>query len=204
MIRMAFSRRAVITVGFIALGFGFIAVFSKSLLAFPAQLFATSIPTATIPLTPTGTPTTAPTATPTFIFSTIMPTPDQRILDPANGHLYLYVEQNMRWPDATSYCVSRGGHLVTIQDDAENTFIFKLTGGNIWLGASRDANGGAWHWVTGEPFKFIKWGGYPPTSNDQIYVYLSPDVIKRVPMTWDASTSSEIFLVVCEWESASP
>jgi hypothetical protein len=53
--RVAFSRRAMITVGFIALGLGLLAVFFKPLSALPAQLFATS--------TPTFIPTTMPTAT---------------------------------------------------------------------------------------------------------------------------------------------
>jgi hypothetical protein len=195
--RPGVSRRAVITVGLIVLGLGLLAVFFKPLSALPAQLFAaptlTFIPTTMPTVTPTLRPSPKPTPT---------ATPDIRILNPANRHLYLYVKRSISWLNATSYCASWGGHLVTIQDDAENTFIYKLTGGNIWMGANRDGYGGAWHWVTGEPWKFIKWGGYPPDSNDLIYLLLTADV-KRVPMTWEGRSSDNLAFV-CEWEPASP
>jgi hypothetical protein len=191
--RVPFSRRAVITVGSIALGLGLLAVFFKPLSALPAQLFAT--PTLTF------VPTTIPTMTPTLKPSptqTPPATPDIRILNPANQHLYLPVKYSLSWHDATSYCTSRGGHLATIQDDAENTFVYKLAGGSIWLGASRDVYGGAWHWVTDEPWKFIKWGGYPPTSDDLTYLLITGDV-GRVSKSWEGR-SSEIHFFVCEWE----
>ena len=61
--RVAFSRRAMITVGFIALGLGLLAVFFKPLSALPAQLFATSTPTLTSTLAATSTPTESPKET---------------------------------------------------------------------------------------------------------------------------------------------
>jgi serine/threonine protein kinase len=201
-------HRAIITVGITALGLGLLVVFHKPLSALPAQLFATPTPT----FTPTFTPTTTPTETPT---STLSPTPtitpDTRILNPANQHKYLYVKKSKTWYAAKSYCEQLGGYLVTIQDDAENTFVYNLSGGNIWLGAIRDANGGAFQWVTGEPWNFTKWhSGSAPSDHSRINIHvwgartgIDPTLAGR-PKFWEGSWPDDTFLFVCEWEPVSP
>jgi serine/threonine protein kinase len=124
----AIPRRAMVTIGVIVLGLGLLAVFAKSLSAIPAQSFATSTPTRKPTSTFTPAPTAAPTITPTHTpRPTPMATSDTRILNPANQHLYLPVELRSSWIYAKDYCTDRGGHLATIHDDPENTFVYNLT-----------------------------------------------------------------------------
>lgn len=58
-----------------------------------------------------------------------------------------------------------GGHLVTINDAAENTFIANTFGGDraVWLGFTDAAEEGTFVWVTGEPFTHTNW--LPPDEH---------------------------------------
>jgi hypothetical protein len=94
-----------------------------------SSLFATDTPAATLTFTPSSTPTSTSTATLTVTYTprpTPTATPDQRILNPANQHLYLYVRILKTWHQARDYCIYEGGHLVTIQGPWENKFVYEL------------------------------------------------------------------------------
>jgi hypothetical protein len=162
-----------------------------------SSLFATSTPTITATSTPTLTPTVTPTHTPS---PTPTATPDQRVLNPANQHLYLYVKIEKNWHQARDYCALQGGHLVTIQDAAENMFIYKLGSGNTWLGATDEVNEGTWVWASGEPWKYTTWREGEP-NNYQIEHYLTyhPEKLSF----WNDTGNGNMYFV-CEWESASP
>jgi hypothetical protein len=160
-----------------------------------SSLFATVTPTATMTFTPPAMPTATYTPIPT---PTV--TPDQRVLNAANQHQYLYVKQSKSWSGAKWYCEQIGGHLVTIQDDAENTFIYKLTGGNTWLGATDEVNEGTWVWVSGEPWDYTTWREGEP-NNYQIEHYLTYHPEKS--SFWN-DTGNENTYFVCEWEPDSP
>lgn len=129
-------------------------------------------------------------------------TPDPRTSNPANQHLYQYMEQGSSWHDARDVCASQGGYLVTIQDTVENDFIYQLTKGNTWLGATDEIEEGTWVWVNGEPWDFQNWEqGEPNHGNlDELEHYLR---------FWDQSSSTwndfpeGISPFVCEWEPAS-
>ena len=168
----------------------------NSIPAIPS-LFATSTPTVTATFTPTLTPTVTPTHTPR---PTPTATPDRRVLNPANQHLYLYVKVEKNWHQASDYCAFLSGHLVTIQDAAENTFIYKLASGNTWLGATDEINEGTWVWVSGEPWKHTTWREGEP-NNYQIEHYLTYHPEK--PSFWNDVGNGNMFFV-CEWDAASP
>lgn len=134
-------------------------------------------------------------------------TPDPRVLNPANQHLYLYVNSERTWHEARNYCALQGGYLATIQTATENEFVYQLTGGNsnVWLGATDEAEEGVWSWVTGEPWTYKNWAeGEPNNSIDvgdvrgeNFMSFLWPEA----PSYWnDLSGSSQPF--VCEWGPA--
>lgn len=140
--------------------------------------------------------TTISTPLPTQKAST---TPDtrilsMRILNPANQHLYLYVQETKTWSDARDYCSEQGGFLVTIQDAVENLYIYQLTEGWTWLGATDEIEEGTWVWISGEPWKYAKWHPGQPSGED----YLSYNGMPGA--TWDDVEGSRPF--VCEWEPA--
>ena len=128
-------------------------------------------------------------------------TPDQRVLNPANQHLYLYVKIPLAWHEARDYCATRGGHLVTIQTPSENRFVYELATENVqmgtWLGATDEAQEGIWVWVTGEPANYWNWGEYWNYSGkDGTEDFLAFDGWDKI--WYDQPDGDKYF--VCEWE----
>jgi hypothetical protein len=81
------------------------------------------------------------------------------VVNPANGHSYFVIDAQMTWADAEAWAVSLGGHLVTVNDAAEDVWMqgnLGLSDGYYWLGAYDDANttDNVFEWVTGEPFNY--------------------------------------------------
>src|SRR5437016_5240443 len=77
-----------------------------------------------------------------FVISTVSAFAQTWITNPANGHQYAEIPLQMfgDWNQAESVAVSWGGHLVTVNDLAENDWvrtIFSLQGGTdqfCWIG----------------------------------------------------------------------
>lgn len=79
------------------------------------------------------------------------------VVNPANGHSYYVTEGSMTWAQAEAWAVSKGGHLVAVNDAVEDSWIHSnlgLSSGYYWLGANDAANEGVFTWVTGEAFTF--------------------------------------------------
>ena len=96
------------------------------------------------------------------------------IYNPANGHNYLLVGLGT-WSQTDAFASSSlGGHLVTINDAAENNWLtanFVTTNPtfNFWMGLNDlDANG-TWTWISGEPVTYLNWApGEPNFSNEKV------------------------------------
>lgn len=111
----------------------------------------------------------------------------------ANGHWYEVVQvggpyggypdspdPGINWYDAelaAREMVHNGlhGHLVTVTDSGENSFITQLLagqGGNYWSGAVQPAGspepGGGWEWITGEAWSYTRWKGGEPNNGGGI------------------------------------
>ena len=195
------SRRSpvVLLSGLLLIAMGAFVVFGRNSLPAVVNLFASATLTATQTFTPTVTPSITPTRTPS---PTPTVTPDLRILNPANQHQYLYVMIEKNWHQARDYCALRGGHLVTIQDAKENKFIYELTSGNTWLGATDEVKEGTWVWVSGEPWKYKNWDRNEPTNNGdgQPEHVLTFSVTGPIGgSTWNDIPGGKMFFV-CEWE----
>jgi len=92
------------------------------------------------------------------------------ITNAANGHAY-YLLSNTTWTASEAEAVGLGGHLVTINDAAENQWVlntfFPLTGvpyASLWIGLNDAANEGQFVWASGEPVTFTYW--YPGEPNN--------------------------------------
>jgi hypothetical protein len=86
-----------------------------------------------------------------------VPRPEGWQHNPVNGHAYLYVGDGMTWADAEEYAVSLGGHLVTINDAAENDWLIATFGTQYWMGMNDIAVEGTWVWASGEPVTYTNW-----------------------------------------------
>ncbi len=74
----------------------------------------------------------------------------------ADNHAYSLFSVASNWFTANAACSSRGGHLATIGDAAEQSFLEGLIPIAAWIGAKRRITGDPVQWITGEPFGFSK------------------------------------------------
>lgn len=101
----------------------------------------TDMPTPTMTPTPTSIPT--PTMTPT-------PIPTEK------PHEYIVIMEDCTWGEAFTNCISRGGHLVTLDTDDEIRTVLKLISksgnedGRFYIGAARSDFD--YYWVDGEGY----------------------------------------------------
>lgn len=78
------------------------------------------------------------------------------------GHTYAVIKERLDWNSALRRCEELGGHLVTIESDAEWQFLFGTMLRNypaptFWLGASDAKKEGDWRWITGKALPRNKW-----------------------------------------------
>jgi len=81
------------------------------------------------------------------------------------GNTYDEIDGSFTWDAARLDAIAKGGHLATIESEAENAFLFDLPGGsNRWIGLNDIAVEGTFVWVTGEPVVFTKFGAGEPNN----------------------------------------
>ncbi len=75
------------------------------------------------------------------------------------GHRYLLVNEPSPWEEARTKAESLGGHLATINSQAELEWVRKNFVGDkpFNFGAIHSKNTSSWEWVTGEPFLSSLW-----------------------------------------------
>lgn len=95
------------------------------------------------------------------------------IYNPASGHNYYLVGEGT-WSQAEAFAITLGGHLVTINDAAENAWLFAnfLTPNptiNPWIGLQDIDNNNTWEWISGEPVTYLNWAdGEPNFSFERV------------------------------------
>ncbi|MFN3409183.1 MAG: FG-GAP-like repeat-containing protein [Limisphaerales bacterium] len=120
----------------------------------------------------------SPTNPPPPVGPTILAGP---VTNTANGSVY-FLLANSTWTEAQAKAVQLGGHLVTVNDAAENAWLvdtFSNFGGqprSLWIGFNDAAQEGNWVWVSGQPVGFTNWRpGEPNDGNgsgeDYAYIY---------------------------------
>jgi len=84
------------------------------------------------------------------------------VYNPATTHSYFLLTSSS-WTDAEASAVSMGGHLVTVNDAAENDWLlatFSNFGGEpraLWTGLTDTAQEGVFTWSSGEPVIYTNW-----------------------------------------------
>ncbi len=98
--------------------------------------------------------------------------------NPANGHDY-YLLVGSRWTEAQFEATALGGNLATINNAAEQQWIFEnfsTFGGvdrNLWIGLNDVLIDGNFVWVSGESSSFANWATFEPNnSGDENFVHL--------------------------------
>jgi hypothetical protein len=94
-----------------------------------------------------------------------------------NGSRYQRGTPGLTWEQANAEAQALGGHLVTINDEAENNFVVKTFGADalsgwqpIWIGLTDSGTEGAFEWTNGESFLYENWlPGEPNNDGNQDY-----------------------------------
>ncbi len=92
------------------------------------------------------------------------------------------------WDQMEAESVAVGGHLATINDADENTWVAStfipqlVQPAYLWIGFYQDHNdsdysepAGGWKWISGEPVTYLGWHGQEPTNHspDEDYAFLA-------------------------------
>lgn len=93
-----------------------------------------------------------------------------------DGHIYALYDLEMAWSFARDLCADMGGHLLTINDAAEQAYVETLINKGskygYWLGGTNftttetDVNG-PYRWVTKEAFSYTNWGAGEPNFSGE-------------------------------------
>ena len=101
------------------------------------------------------------------------------------------IVQGPTWEEAEANAVKLGGHLVTINDAAENqwiqsnfnSYISKTSGGaDFWIGYTDKDQEGVWKWLDGSPSTYTNWAGTGP--NNRIGSYPTYDTTYTSTQYW--------------------
>ena len=90
------------------------------------------------------------------------------------GHFYV-ITGAMSWTDGKAQAESLGGHLVTIDDQAEQDWVYETFQrfGRVWIGMTDEVEEGTWVWSGGQAAGYTNWASGQPTSHETYdYGYL--------------------------------
>ena len=91
-----------------------------------------------------------------------------------NGHTYLLTSGNLTWSAAEAEAQAVGGHLVTINDQAEQDWLQTTFAQDPWIGLNDVATKGTWLWSSGQPVSYTNWSyGQPYQGTDYDYAYMA-------------------------------
>lgn len=109
--------------------------------------------------------------------------------NPANGHNYYVTDDLTTWEAAEAWAVALGGHLVTINDDAENAWVVSrltLLADWYWIGARDDENttDAVFEWISGEPWGYAQWSPGQPDNDEALGGQGDYAVIDKTTADW--------------------
>lgn len=97
-------------------------------------------------------------------------TPLADITDPATGIRYIAVPATT-WPLAEAFAQQLGAHLVSINSQSEQDFVWQNFGNlggvdrRVWIGFSDFASEGVWSWSDGSDASYTNWNAGEPNNS---------------------------------------
>ena len=112
-----------------------------------------------------------------------------------NNHVYAITVDSMTWADAETLATTHGGHLVTVNDSAENQFLsVNYASGNPWIGLNNIS--GSWAWAYGWT-DYTNWSDGEPSGGTEHCVLTN----WLVPGEWNDGTCTDTKQAIVEWKS---
>lgn len=119
------------------------------------------------------------------------------VLNPANGHYYYLLETN--YPTvAETQAVELGGHLVTINDAAENAWVLATFGNyggvprTLQIGLTDEGHEGQWAWMSGEPVTYLNWSPGEPNNGAGIFAHENYSFMYAPTAPWPQGSWNDI------------
>jgi hypothetical protein len=86
------------------------------------------------------------------------------------AHCYFRIEKKQNWASASSDCIDRGAHLVTIGGAAEQALVSQLAEDDVWIGLRREKGSAGkkddFAWIDKGKKEFDAWGSGEPTAGE--------------------------------------
>ena len=115
-----------------------------------------------------------------------------------NGHSYYLLAEDS-WQNSEAQAKGLGGHLVTLNDAAEQEWVFSTFGSyggvqrSLWIGYQRAVPGGAFSWVSGEASTYTHWGEHEPDNlgggENYVHLFRSGNAFGQAAGSWNDLTS---------------
>src|SRR5437879_2468269 len=119
------------------------------------------------------------------------------ITNSANGHLY-YLLASTYWTNAEAQAVSLGGHLVSINDAAENAWVlntfgrFGGVGRELFIGLTDQGHEGNWVWINGEPVTYLNWAPGEPNNGWPAFPYENYSMMHSPDSGWPQGSWNDL------------
>ncbi|WP_165224033.1 lectin-like protein [Aquisphaera insulae] len=104
------------------------------------------------------------------------------------GFVYQLTSKAETWWEAEAEAQSLGGHLVAVNDAAEQALLVSLFGGTerLWIGLYDAVSEGTFVWSNGDAVTYTNWApGQPDNSTNEDYVYMNHDSDVLGPGRWN-------------------
>ena len=119
------------------------------------------------------------------------------ITNTANGHWY-YLLEGTYWTNAEAQAVSLGGHLVTINDAAENAWVLNTFGNiggvprQLHIGLTDEGHEGNWVWISGEPAAYRNWAPGEPNNGNGYFPYENYSMMHAPGSGWPEGSWNDL------------
>ena len=120
------------------------------------------------------------------------------------GKEYVLTSRSKTWVEAEAEAISKGGHLVTVNDRAEENWLrntFGKTQG-FWIGINDAGQEGKFEWANGEAVTYTNWAPGEPNDagGDQDYGWLNYGSSRQ----WDDNFSGAVLRGIIEIDKDNP
>jgi hypothetical protein len=123
-------------------------------------------------------------------------------VNPANGHSY-YLLSSGSWTDAEAFSQTLGGHLATVNDAAENAWLYGtvMTSDHAWIGLKYSTGTATWNWIDGDSSSYLNWAAGEPNNILSAHAYtllLGSSALPGYPTYWNNAPNTDNYLGIAE------